>query len=461
MEVTAAGIVFLLIATSCLLLPLHRGLLVLLASVPFGSSAVVNLPALGGASVLFPQACLVFLVARFPLEREFLPRITAAIRQSISIQALILFTVYAVASAYFLPRLFVDETLIYPLRTEAVSIAVPLQPTSTNLTQSLYMVGNVLGALAVFYIASYKAQLSTLRHGLFLLSAVHFGGGLLDLIDHSLAGGNILQPIRTANYAWLTSTEVMGFKRITGLFPEASSFAYFTSGILFYSWGMYFLTSKKSYAFLLVVAVLFMLFSTSSTAYVVFAFFGLFVLGCMASAAGNLPRSVLYSAAGVYAICLAALAAYLIDETAFDPYVRVIDQMVIGKQSSASGIERMTWNAQALSNFTDTYGIGIGLGSGRSSSWLFTLASNLGAVGFLLFGVFAGSTMTSVWTHRAEAMQVAATFGMIGLMVAATVSGSGVDLGLLFFVFAGAALARPVGRHGVARGQIMRRPALA
>ena len=56
----------------------------------------------------------------------------------------------------------------------------------------------------------------------------------------------------------------------------------------------------------------------------------------------------------------------------------LIDTMVLNKLSTASGIERSAWNEQALQNFFDTFGFGVGNGSVRASSFPIGVLASLG-----------------------------------------------------------------------------------
>ena len=63
------------------------------------------------------------------------------------------------------------------------------------------------------------------------------------------------------------------------------------------------------------------------------------------------------------------------------PIVDVILEFTISKPNSESAIERGMWNAQSIQNFFDTFGLGVGLGSTRSSSWPISVLAQLGAIG--------------------------------------------------------------------------------
>jgi hypothetical protein len=115
--------------------------------------------------------------------------------------------------------------------------------------------------------------------------------------------------------------------------------------------------------------------------------------------------------------------------------------MVFNKLSTDSGVERSSWNRQALQNFVDTYGFGAGNGSLRASSFPIAVLASFGIVGTSLFGLFFiglffGRTKSSKCDPLDEANQMAAGSLCVAWLIAATVSGALTDLGLPFFAFA-------------------------
>jgi len=117
----------------------------------------------------------------------------------------------------------------------------------------------------------------------------------------------------------------------------------------------------------------------------------------------------------------------------------------LNKAGSSSGIERMSWNSQGVTNFLDTYGIGVGLGSIRASSFIVVVLANLGVVGVVCYGTFAGrSLLASVSAHYPFAERAvchASRHCMIASLICASTSAGVFELGSLFYVMAAAASA--------------------
>ncbi|MEO1321889.1 MAG: hypothetical protein AAFV59_02675, partial [Pseudomonadota bacterium] len=110
-----------------------------------------------------------------------------------------------------------------------------------------------------------------------------------------------------------------------------------------------------------------------------------------------------------------------------------------------------------ISNFFSTFGLGVGLGSVRTSSFLVSIPANLGLIGVGLFGAFFYQLFFANSGQRwgqidpeSEQIVAAARSSCFALLIAAAVSSSTMDLGLIFHIMAGIACASPT-HHLVAR----------
>ena len=128
--------------------------------------------------------------------------------------------------------------------------------------------------------------------------------------------------------------------------------------------------------------------STSATfvvASVVVALVAVLILG-----AGFLLRRVTIGAFTAVALCAAFVAALWLLPQAAD----AVQQTVDDKVSSSSYSERSGADDAAYETFLDTYGLGVGLGSSRASSYLPGLLATTGIVGTLLY-IFAVAGLVS------------------------------------------------------------------
>jgi hypothetical protein len=130
-------------------------------------------------------------------------------------------------------------------------------------------------------------------------------------------------------------------------------------------------------------------------------------------------------------------------------YVKdLLDTLIVNKLSSDSGVERTAWNRQALTNFAETFGLGAGIGSLRASSFPVAVLASIGVIGAISYGAFLVCVLFRWQLDRHDdplvaASQTAARWACLAYLTAASVAGSFIDLGLVFFVFAALACAEP------------------
>ncbi|MGI8569813.1 MAG: hypothetical protein ACR2KT_12475 [Methylocella sp.] len=345
----------------------------------------------GDVNLLPQSVCAVFLVGKIFLSQGQMARALDAAIDPAKLGVLFLFLAYGLLSAYAMPRLFAHSVAVIPISASATS-PLALAPTSANITQSAYLALSIGVALAFTLVGGHP---NFQRH---YLQAILLGGivvivtGLMDL----LLPADLLAPFRNATYALLVDAGELGGKRVVGLMPEASAY------------GPLCVSTAASLAILrplfpkllrgLVVPVAIAglvamaLLSTSSTAYV-----GLGVFGVVY--ASNWLRRFLAPAPlsfeGFKWEALAAIAALLIflfmlalAPSLLDPVFERVDAVVLQKTASTSYAQRMMWNQMGMDAFFATNGIGVGLGSARSSSWYVAILSNTGIIGATLLGWF-------------------------------------------------------------------------
>jgi hypothetical protein len=415
----------------------------LIASLAFGSTAFMTLSALGGSTPLIFTAFSLLLIAAVAVRRNVLKEVGQLFARVPSAAVLTALMVYAVVGALLLPRLFAGQTSAFTKPPDSLLIIeTSLAPVSGNITQTGYLVLNGATALALCILLLAAPRWTHIRRGFVLLAALTAGFGVLDLASKLAGAGDILAPIRTANYALLTESNEGNFARIVGAFPEASSFATLALACLAFTYTYWRRTGDRLMLGLWITLAGLLALSTSTTAYA-----GLTVLA-IAAAAGLArsvatdrihPRDILVVALFVGLLVL-ALALALYREGFFDPFIGMLDRMVLDKGASDSGRERSYWNEKSLQGFSDTYGLGIGVGSSRASSWPVAVVSQLGMIGsvfmaLLTLVIFVGmrgasraldpATETLVASVRASAL---ASLGAASLIVGSP------DPGPLFFV---------------------------
>ncbi|KAB1069579.1 hypothetical protein [Methylobacterium planeticum] len=368
--------------------------------------------------------------------------------------------IYGAFSAFLLPRLFEGQAYVYAVvRTESgLGLTLrPLTPVSGNLTQSIYLFGD-LAALAIGAVcATTEARLRILVNALLACAAANLLLGVVDVAAFRIGLGDILSPIRNANYRMLQDGEIVGFKRIVGSFPEASAYAYMTLGLFVFSLRLWLagVRSRLTGPLALASAAALVL-TTSSSGYVGFIVgSGLAYAHCLLRAAsGRGSRSVVTFLILLPAFGIVGLMGVALSERAQQALLQLGEATVLNKMSTQSGMERALWNAQAIEVFFATSGLGAGVGSVRASSFLIALISNLGVIGTAFYALFLLSILHRGGLPRQEAyrsaVQAAARAACIALIASASVAGAGVDLGLCFCLLAGLGSSRlAAGRHSV------------
>jgi hypothetical protein len=453
------GIIVILLGLATLFLRPHWAFQLMAVSTLFGAGMAINLPALGGAGILVPNLFLVFFMARILLAVGTGPVVASAIPPRPGFWLLAL-TVLGVLSAFFLPRLFAGMTdTMAVTRTfggKSFITPAPLGPTGTNITQAVYAVGGLLAFAFAFAYARYLARPGQIIRAFLLVGLACAAAATLDLATFYTGTGFILDSVRTANYNFLTSTEMSGMKRIAGTFAEASAFASYMLPLFAFSASLWLdrtrsLLAAPATALLLVALVL----STSATALAGLAAVIAMLTGRSIVFAMQRPGTMRTASLGVSAmVCAVVLLALPV----FAPVAAVewweyLQEALFNKATSSSGQERMLWNTTALQNFMDTNGVGAGLGSARASSYPLVLLSNVGIGGFVLFLLFVisllgahtgwASARTQEELEAAQAIR-AGKAGIAGVLISSALSATVYDLGLTVYLMAGTAAALSV-----------------
>lgn len=412
---------------------------------------------LGGSGTIQPAHLMLGFVAVtvFPTGERFGPVLRSLTfpREGFWFCAL---AAYGIAGAFLLPRLFAGATGVNAIGATEYGpslVLVPLGPTSGNVTQSIYLVADVVCFLAVLTYAATPQGFARVIRALLVYAAANIAFAGIDLVTGLTGTGFLLDFIRNADYQLHLEETTGGLRRIVGSFTETSAFSYAAVGSLGFTAQLWllghrpWLTGTLSFASLTLLA-----FSTSTTAYaatpVLLA--ALYAGALSRVARGRAPAtSFVYLALAPPATLLLGLAIALTPAAA-QAILDFLDVAVLAKSASQSGLERAQWNQTALQNFFDTFGMGGGLGSIRASSFVLAVLSNLGIIGILCFAMI----LAQIFRSRRDAPQTeaefqgrsAARFACGGILIAATVSGALVDLGLPFYVFAGLACAASDGR---------------
>jgi len=363
-------------------------------------------------------------------------------RLAIVYRPLILFAAYAVISAALVPELLARRVEVFPPRVGiALANLAPLQPSTTNISQALYVVFLAAFAFAVSSVVLQSGNAATVLKayvisgvlvslvGLYQLLAFHMGLSYPTEFLYS-------NPVYSQGYAQLLG-EV---KRVSGTLTEPSVFAYYLAGVLAALAGVYFFTRQRLVICLLAGLISAMLLiSTSTTAYVSLAVLSMIVLVVAIRSNTSRGRMILHG------LALAALGAPIlvlawkggVEELA----TYVVRSAILEKATSLSFADRVGTDLHSLTLVAESYGLGVGWGSNRSSSLVTNLISNAGIPGTVLLYVFArrvaSLTRTARRAYPDRSIAIPLVLSALGMLVAGIISNPDINH-VVFWVNLGA-----------------------
>lgn len=360
--------------------------------------------------------------------------------------------IYGVCAAFVLPRILEGSTQIIALGTTQYGSArgtVPLAPVSSNITQSVYMIADLISFGLVVAIGSTRDGFRAVTIGLLAYGVANTVFALIDLATFYSGTSSLLEPIRNARYQLHNDAQMSGMKRIVGSFTEASSFARSTLGVLGLT-GTLWLCGRYSVltGLLALASFVLLLLSTSSTALVGIPV----VMALLYITAIYIVVTRKRRVAWAVVTLLPLLTLAVVIGVFLNPYLAKVvwdflDLIILNKLGSDSGVERSSWNVAALQNFFDSWGLGVGIGTTRSSNILLAILSSVGIVGMIFYLGFLFSVFVRVrGADRSPERDIwmAARNACLGLLVGDLLVSPVVDQGLFFYVLAGVAAAIPL-----------------
>ncbi len=449
MSIEPIGLLTFIIGMICLQLGYRATVATLVVATLFGSAAAILI----GLANIPPAHLLLAFVAATTLTRRLE---TARTIKAMSFPEpgfwLMCLVIYGLVSGVVMPRLLAGSMPIIPLGTSEYAdtgSTVPLGPVSSNLTQGVYLVADFVCFVMIVAIASTQAGFTTIASALLAYAAGNVLFAFVDLGTYATGTQWLLDFIRNAQYALHIEEEISGLKRIVGSFTEASAFARSTLGALGFTGTLWLCGWRPVVTGTLALASLaLVVLSTSSTGLAGTPPVLLILYATALTRLGVHPSRPFRSAAVLCAplLVLAVILAAQLDDETSKPIRDYIDALILNKATTDSGIERNTWNTFALQNFFDSYGLGVGLGTVRTSSFPIALLSNVGVPGTIFYLLFAASAFLrrrgAPRTFPSD-VRLAARNACLGLIIGDTFAGTTVDQGLLFYVLAGMACAEP------------------
>ncbi|MEN3149926.1 hypothetical protein ABCW43_21730 [Neorhizobium sp. IRAMC:178] len=449
MSLEPIGIFTFVLGIYCLFAGYHASIVVFIGLSVFGAAAAILM---GSANIQPAHLFLAFLALSVLTYRNKFGIAVKALsfpRPGFWLACLL---IYGTVLGFFAPRLLARMTDIIPLGvTEYPSTGgtVPLGPVSSNFTQAVYVSADLLAYVLILAIGSTLAGFRAITVGVLVFAGANAFFALLDLVTYGTGAQDLFLYIRNAQYTFHDDDVVAGVKRIVGSWPEASAFAGISLASVGFTGTLWLCGRDLRWSgALFLVTTLLVIRSTSSAGLLALPLCFLILYITAFFRCGGRSGTRNSSAIVLFApplICLVALAIALNDEL-FRQLYNYFDLLIFSKSTSPSAVERGSWNTYGYQNFLDSYGLGVGLGTSRTSSFLFALLSNVGIPGTIMFTLFAISAFSKRrGTPRTVTSDVrlAARNGCACLMIGAMIAGPTVDLGLVFFILAGLSSAEP------------------
>jgi hypothetical protein len=146
----------------------------------------------------------------------------------------------------------------------------------------------------------------------------------------------------------------------------------------------------------------------------------------------QIKTSQLLVSVSLLSVLAITIGAVLVFTNATDFMISVVDDLILNKSQSTSGLERKAWAMGGLEVFVDTWGLGAGTGSIRSNGLIFVLLGSVGLPGTLAFLLFLALSFGGRAAPGHEAIlsnaRMAALTILISMSLTATVPDPGVPL---------------------------------
>jgi len=357
----------------------------LIISSIFQATAFINI---GDSPIIVYYFFGVLFVLRGVVDLFWLPLGWRVPKQNNPLLYLLGFVLIAVLGAFILPQIFYG-TLVYSPKIsidDQFNNMTRLALESQHFNQSIQLLVNAL----IFVIIWFKiiSPLAFIRAIVFSL-VFALGIALWQVISNAT---NIYFPkeLLYTVEGWSVGNEQLigSFSRVNSTFLEPSVFATYLTGV--FAFLLIWWVKRPNWMLLggVLLTLFAMLITTSTTAYL-----GLVgVLVCILLGVGLLQlinggwtsKSLLVLLFATVAVIWIGLMVFVGSPDLGD----LVNVVLLQKSDGDSFKVRMESDLQGFEILWNTYGLGVGLGSNRPSSFLTFLLSNVGILGFLLFVMF-------------------------------------------------------------------------
>ena len=363
------------------------------------------------------------------------------------VRPFVLVTVWALASSYVMPRLFHGQVYVWPQKEIPPYVIAPLEPSSSNINQDVYL------AISCLLVVLVSAFLTRTRSPLLPFLRTFLWSGILVAVvsvwqfANKIAHVPYPSDLFYSNPGWALNTgqQFGALPRINGPFSEPAALASYAASIVCAS-GWLMLQGHRDqlarWAFVAALGTMFI--STSTTGFAALAVVAVGIpVYALLTGSSRIVAMVLK--VGVPIVVLLGLAFFAGDTLVprFDSSVETVIASTLDKQNSSSYDERTSGDADSLQATIQTYGLGTGWGSNRSSSLLPGLLSTIGLPGVLGLLWFGVSLARRVRRARRSAASVEKLMvidgccgGIFGFLLCTLISGPTISSVTFYFLVA-------------------------
>lgn len=338
------------------------------------------------------------------------------------------FVLWSLAITALGPWVFAGTPVLTPRGgiERQLSALTPLDYTSTNLAQALILV--TASSAVAFLVRS-----GTARTALVTAAVTGVGLSLVRSVARA-AGADFLAPFLDTLQTYYATTDL----RWRGVFNEPSELAAFALGVAAMS-GVAMCTATRTRARVLHLALasgalVLMVGSASGTAVLAAGIVGAVAVVVV------VVRWLRSGGVGTEWLVVTGLLVGVALVLQGGAAVGFVTAIIEGKVGSGSQIARSGADAVALQVIADSWGVGVGLGGNRSSSFFLTLLSTVGIVGSALFVSMIAVVTREALRHRAG---VSAVAGLLAVLVAKTVATPDLGTPLMWLLLAAAVTILP------------------
>lgn len=355
---------------------------------------------------------------------------------------LILFTVYAAASAFVNPYLF--QGVLYT--NARMGERLPLTWESGHLNQLFYLVINV----ALFFVVARRSSMAELRRSLNWFVGGCLLASIIAIYQFICLRTGLPFPSEyfdtNVSYGTFHAYDIGRFARINSTFVEASTAALFLPPALaLTAWRMAIRPNWKDgvYALLILIGVF---LTISTTGYLCFFFLtclSIYILLAKWKARGAVRINKLALTAGSCLVLVGLASVSSVRVWTAD----LLETVIFSKTHTSSYEQRTQWNVDAVQTAIDTSWMGAGWGVCRASSVLPTLLGNVGIPGVVLFAGLVAQVFLPAWRSRRRhlVLKGPAMFAASVLLVGLIVAGPELSSPAMWVFFAIATTTFPLG----------------